>query len=281
MKSFLIITRDEKELNRTLARRMASEIELKGGRACIAVEPPRGNDDPMPVPEGTDCILTVGGDGALIRATRRTFGTGVPLLGINAGHLGYLCDLDADSVFDAIDSIISGDYDIEERMLLEGGLESSEKRIAALNDIVISSENPAQVISITVYVNGTVLYRFNGDGIIFSTPTGSTAYNLSANGPIVDPLIELILMTPINPHTLNSRSIILSSADEIAVEITRRRQHTREAAIVSFDGNSIEEFLPGDRVLVRKAAEKARIVRLSDMNFLERIGKKLKSETGL
>ncbi len=281
MKSFLIITKDEKEKNMGLARRMASEIELKGGKACIAIEPPRGNDDPLPVPEGTDCILTVGGDGALIRATRRTFGTGVPLLGINTGHLGYLCDLDSETVFDAIDSLVAGNYDIEERMLLEGGLESNSKRVAALNDIVISSENPAQVISITVYVNGTVLYRFNGDGVIFSTPTGSTAYNLSANGPIVDPLIELIVMTPINPHTLISRSIILASTDEIAVEIVRRRTHTREAAIVSYDGNSIEEFLPGDRVSVRKCAAKARIVRLSDMNFLDRIGRKLKSESGL
>lgn len=281
MKNFLIITKDDREKSMGLARRMASEIELKGGKACIAVEPPRGNDDPLPVPDGTDCILTVGGDGALIRATRRTFGTGVPLLGINAGHLGYLCDLDSETVLDAIDSLVAGAYDIEERMLLEGGLESKDRRIAALNDIVISSENPAQVISITVYVNGTVLYRFNGDGIIFSTPTGSTAYNLSANGPIVDPLMDLIVMTPLNPHTLISRSIILSSTDDIAVEIVRRRTHTKEAAIVSYDGNSIEEFLPGDRVHVHKCPRKARIVRLSDMNFLDRIGRKLKSESGL
>lgn len=242
------------------------------------IEPPKNSSEMIDVPKDTECILTVGGDGALIRASKRTFGSFVPLLGINKGHLGYLCDLDEESAFNAIDELISNHFEIEERMLIKGRKSGQKEEGFALNDIVINSENTSQIITLTVYVNGMRLYSFNGDGIIFSTPTGSTAYNLSANGPIVDPKTELIVMTPINPHTLISRSIVLSQNDEFAVELNSRRTHTKESALVSFDGQSPIEILPNEKFYVKKADVKTKMLRLDNTNFLERIGNKLRNE---
>lgn len=277
MKNFLIILKDSEEENVSFAKKLIETISIKGGKASYVVEPPKTSSDMIDVPEGTECILTVGGDGALIRASKRTFGSNVPLLGINKGHLGYLCDLDEESAFSAIDELFSGHFDVEERMLIKGRKSGCQEEKTALNDIVISSDNTSQIITLTVYVNGTRLYTFNGDGIIFATPTGSTAYNLSANGPIVDPKTELIVMTPINPHTLISRSIVLSENDEFAIELNPRRRHTIETALVSFDGQSPIELFPNEKFYVKKADTKTKMVRLDKTNFLERIGNKLRN----
>ncbi|MBQ9632041.1 MAG: NAD(+)/NADH kinase, partial [Lachnospiraceae bacterium] len=206
------------EFNRILVAGIKSAIETKGGvvDTCFVED---DQFDRIHVAKGTDCILCVGGDGTLIAVARRTAKSGIPILGINRGHLGYLCDLDEESFYAAIPRLIEGRVEIEERMMLEGkiigknGVKVGPTR--ALNDIVVSSLNGLQVIHISVFVGDEFLYSFNGDGMIFATPTGSTAYNLSANGPIVDPKTDLILMTPINPHTLNSRSIVIDRRDEV------------------------------------------------------------------
>ena len=280
MKHFTVIAKRSREQGEDLLDRLRERIESRGGSLDVLYWAPKGQPDELNIPEGTEVILTLGGDGTLVRAASRTYGRDIPLLGVNRGHLGYLCDFDSDSVFLAVDRLIEDDYEIEERMVLSGHIEDSganepDENIAALNDIVITSDNGRKVICLTIYVNGEQLYTFNGDGVIFATPTGSTAYNMSASGPIVDPKTELILMTPINPHTLNTRSMILDPADEISVEIERRRTST-EVIAVSFDGREPMLLGPGGRVIVRRAKKKIRIVRLSKMNFLERIRKKMK-----
>lgn len=283
MKNFSIIIRDAREKYMSVARQMEEKIKRMGGFAEIIKEPEKGSNVGLDISKESECIFTVGGDGALIRAAKRTVENALPLLGVNLGHLGYLCDLDSNSVLEAIDSLFEGSFEIEERMMLEGCLVSDEQgKNIALNDIVISSENSTQVIEMIVYVNGTVLYQLKGDGMIISTPTGSTAYNLSAKGPIVDPLTELILLTPLNPHTLLSRSIVLPDGAEVAIEIRPRRTHTIERARISFDGSGPGStvFSPGDRAVIRKAKEKVKMVRLSKMNFLERISKKFREEGG-
>ncbi|MBR1629712.1 MAG: NAD(+)/NADH kinase, partial [Lachnospiraceae bacterium] len=203
--------------------------------------------------------------------------------GINRGHLGYLCELDEESVYGAINALLEGEVVIEERMMLEGYITTKERRqsktFRALNDIVVSSLNGLQVIHMSVFVGNEFLYSFHGDGMIFATPTGSTAYNLSANGPIVDPKTDVILMTPINPHTLNSRSIVIDRRDEVALEIVPRRGFASDESVaVSFDGERGELLHPGEQVVVHRSSLRARMIKLSKMSFLERIRSKMVSE---
>lgn len=282
MKHFFIISRNQDERNRDLILSIMHYIQQKGGSCAFACNPEDEQIGTLCVPDHTECILTIGGDGTLIRAAQNTFGSNIPLLGVNCGHLGYLCELDAKNVFEAIDDLFADHYQVEERMMLCGVVKrkdgSSMREVQALNDVVICSCAGLQVIHLTVYVNGEHLYSYNCDGVIFSTPTGSTAYNLSANGPIVDPKTNLILLTPINPHTLNSRSIVLDSSDEIAVELTPRRNDLMETAEVSFDGNHRELFYPGQRLMVRRAKETTKMIQFSNISFLERIRLKLRED---
>jgi NAD+ kinase len=178
--------------------------------------------------------------------------------------------------------MMQGDVSIEERMMLTGYVMhpdgSITQEVQALNDIVVRTGALFQVMRVRVYVNGKYLYAYNCDGMIFSTPTGSTAYNLSAHGPIVDPKTNLILLTPINPHTLNARSIVLDPYDELALEICSRRDDVSQEAELSFDGNHKRLIQQGDKLMIRRAKETTRMIRLSDISFLDRIRLKLQAE---
>ena len=283
MKNFVIIAKTEKERDDRFLQDLCAYIKEKGARCNIIVEPHKESMMPVEVPPKTDCILAIGGDGTVIRTAWRTFKSGTPIVGVNRGHLGYLCDLDEETVYDAVDQLLAGDYEVENRMMLSGHLEQENgtvctQEIPALNDIVISATKGLQVITLTIYINGQKLYSFNGDGGIFATPTGSTAYNMSANGPIVDPKTQVILLTPINAHTLNSRSFVLDPGDEISVEIQKRRKSVEETAQVFFDGNHQQLLHLGERLVVYRAPEEAKMLKLSDMNFLERMRKKLQQD---
>ena len=280
MKHFFIVARNEETQKQELVQRLADYIKEKGGICSCTSNPEDDQAAEVTVPDDTECIFTIGGDGTLIRAAQNTFGSNVPLIGVNCGHLGYLCELDESNVFDAVDALFEDRYQVEKRMMLSGHIQGEGGKVTesvqALNDIVICSSNGLQVIHLTVYVNGQHLYSYNCDGMIFSTPTGSTAYNLSANGPIVDPKTNLILLTPINPHTLNSRSIVLDSSDEITVELTPGRNPDSEAGEVSFDGNHRQKIYPGQKLIVRKAREKTRMIQFRNLSFLERIRVKMR-----
>lgn len=281
MKNFLLVTRDI-EASRDWIHRLRTVVVSRGG-SLTCLENPQDFTNPgrIKVPENTDGILTLGGDGTMIRAAQNTLGSGVPLIGINRGHLGYLCDLDPESIYEAIDLLMEDRYEIESRMLLAGLVYDTEKKadgeFVALNDVVIVSRHPMEILCLTVYINGQALYTYHCDGMIFATPTGSTAYNLSAKGPIVDPKTKLILLTPINPHTLNSRSIILDPDDVISVKLTARREDDDPVAEVSFDGNHRRQLVPGQELLVYRSKEEIKMMKLSKMNFLERIRSKMQS----
>ena len=282
MKYFFIVAREDKEPTITLIQSIVDYIKLHGGSCSYGVNPDDSLEAELEVPGETECILTLGGDGTVIRAAQNIFGKNIPIIGINRGHLGYLCDLDEESVYEGIDALMAGDFSIEERMMVTGHLIDSEgkvgKDIQALNDIVVCSSAGLQVMQVTVYVNGQYLYAYNCDGIIFSTPTGSTAYNLSANGPIVNPQTNLILLTPINPHTLNARSIVLDPYDELVLEIGNRREDMTEEAEVSFDGNHKRLLRPGEKLVVHRAKETTKMIHLKDISFLDRIRRKLQAD---
>ncbi len=279
MKNFLILTKEDSPRMESFIREIITFLNDNGAKGQSAVLRKEDASRPIEVFDGCECIITVGGDGTMIRAAVRTVEAQVPLIGINKGHLGYLCDLDQTSYRQALKRLIEGDYDVEERMLLEGRVVSEDGSpksgsIVAVNDIVITSHNGLQVVHLSVDVNGERLTSFNGDGIIFATPTGSTAYNLSTGGPIVDPKTSLILMTPLNAHVVGMRSIVLDDTAMISARVTRRNQDELNAA-AAFDGTTSIMLKDGDMVQVKRSGKTVKFVRLSRINFLDRIRSKL------
>ncbi len=280
MKHFYIITNEQKDEGLKVTRRMYEYICKRGGTCGYAQNRSPGSlsFDSQVIPKDTECVFCVGGDGTLIRAARDVVTRHVPVLGVNRGHIGYLCELDETNVFSAIDQLMAGAYTTEDRMLLSGYWESKGEIHTphlALNDIVIHRSGLLQVVNVIIYVNGEYLNTYSADGIIIATPTGSTAYSMSAGGPIVDPKAKLILITPISPHALNSKSIVLGAEDEVVVEIGSRRVEEDEEAEVSFDGDLSFRLAVGDRIVIRRAQENMRFLRLSKLSFLEILRKKM------
>ena len=228
-----------------------------------------------------DCVLVLGGDGTIVRAARDMTGTPIPMIGVNLGTLGYLCEVEEDNVFAAIDRIMEDDYTIEDRLKLTGSVYQNNTQTAvhmALNDIVIYRAGNLQIVSLNVYVNGKFLCNYFADGLIISTPTGSTAYSMSAGGPIVDPKSEMIIVTPVNAQAMTAKSIVLEAKDEIIVEVMQRRRgkaREGEAVEIAFDGDNIARLKTGERIVIRKAAEHVRFLKLSEMSFIERLQKKI------
>ena len=227
-------------------------------------------------------MLVLGGDGTLIRAASKLVEQNMALIGVNLGTLGYLCELEESNVFAAVDELMEEHYTVEKRMMLCGyGIKQSEKTECkvALNDIVIHRTGALSVVNLIVSVNGEYLNTFRADGIIISTPTGSTGYNMSAGGPIVDPKASMILITPINAHNLNSRSIVIGAEDEVMIEIGERRSQKDETVEVSFDGDNAVGLEVGDKFLIRKADSTTRICKLNNRSFLEILRKKMEAYT--
>lgn len=282
MKNFFILTKDDSDKSKGFINEIIDYIKENGGDARAHILNRQRSSEPLEVPEKTECILTVGGDGTMIRAAMRTIRSSLPILGINKGHLGYLCDLDESNYREALKRLFADDYEIEERMLLSGRVISADGIPEsgfnhALNDIVLTSRNGLQVVHIDINVNGELLSSFNGDGVIFATPTGSTAYNLSAGGPIVDPKTKLILMSPLNAHVVGQRSIVLDSSAEVRATVTRRNQEELSAA-VAFDGSTAIELYDGESIEVVRSDETVRFIKLSQINFLDRIREKLQAD---
>lgn len=284
MKYFFIITNQQKDKELALTKQMQAFIEENGGLCSyLAMEGKKGVDAlprPESIPPETECMLVLGGDGTLIRVASRFVSCRIPLIGVNLGTVGYLCELETENVFKALDRLMQDNYVVEERMLLTGhGEMHGEQTLErlALNEIAIRSAGALSILNLIVYVNGKYLHTFHGDGMIVSTPTGSTGYNMSAGGPIVDPKANLLLLTPINAHNLNTRSIVIDAKEEVVIEIGNRRIEMDESALVSFDGDGVAELGVGDRFLIRQADVKVKVCKLSEESFLEIMRKKMQA----
>ncbi len=268
MRKFYIITNLLKDKTLETTHRIQKYIE-EHGKECVLATPERI------LPEGTDCILVLGGDGTLIRAARDMHAYDVPILGINIGTLGYLTEVELQNVEEALDRLFEGDTQVERRMMLVGTI-NDEREELAFNDVVITRLGVLRVIHFKLYVNGELLNTYHADGIIVSTPTGSTAYNLSAGGPIVEPTASIIVVTPICSHALNTSSIVLSANDEIMIEIMPDREGHEQIVGLSFDGEHNLELNTGDRVVIQKSKSETKLLKLSDISFLERMRWKMK-----
>lgn len=284
MNRFYIITNRIKDKNLAITKQAAGYLRSHGKECFLRDDFLVGEEkyslstDPSMIPGDIDCVIVLGGDGTLLHAARDVVDRQIPLLGINLGTLGYLAEIDRHSVYPALDCLMTGKYEIEPRMMLRGcvyrGRELLDEDVA-LNDIVISREDGLRVIQLDNYVNGAYLNTYHADGIILSTPTGSTGYSLSAGGPIVSPAAALFVMTPLAPHTLNSRSIILPPENEITVRIGPGRDEKTERAVVYFDGDTRVPMVTGDRVEISRSQKDTLIVKIHNSSFLETLSRKM------
>ena len=230
------------------------------------------------IPDSCDAVITLGGDGTVLRCARYTAPKGIPIMGINLGNLGYLTDVSRNDILTALERLLSGEYYIEKRMMLSGRVEKAGADPAsdtALNDIVIVRQGPSSGIRLHALVNDAPLYSFYGDGMICATPTGSTAYNLSAGGPVVSPSASMLLLTPLAPHSLISRSIVLPPDDEVTI-LLEEGPRTAES-LVSFDGERSVVLQGGDKVVIRRSETSALLIRQDKMSFLEVLRTKMQT----
>lgn len=275
MERFLIVTNDGKDKGYIVTSKVIKYLEERG-KTCIRCE----KDEEKhiirsSIPEVFDCAVVIGGDGSLIEVARALYGKEIPILGINMGTLGYLAEVEVNHIEEALEKLLAGDYIVENRMMLEGTL-AEEVKDVSLNDIVVARNNALRLIHFKTYVNGELLNSYEADGVIISTPTGSTAYNLSAGGPIVEPTASLIVITPICSHALNTSSIVISAEDELVIEIGEGKHNKTEEACIAFDGADTMTMVTGDMVTVRKASGSAHIIKLSRGSFLETLRRKMK-----
>lgn len=229
------------------------------------------------VPDNVDCIIVLGGDGTLIQAARDLNEKNIPLLGVNIGTLGYLTDTDMNTVYDTLENLLKDNYEVDTRMMLDGRIYRGDEIIyqdVALNDVVLSRRGILRVIDFDIYVNGEYLNSFAADGVIVSTATGSTAYSLSAGGPIVQPNARLIMITPICAHTLSQRSIIFGQDDEIVIRMKDNKKLSEER-VATYDGESYCKLVTGDRVVITRSEKMAKLIKTSKISFLERIRNKM------
>lgn len=275
MNRFYIVTNDGKDPDFTVTGKVKRLLEKAGKTAYLCVKDDEKRIVRDSIPDKIDCVIVIGGDGSLIDAARVFHAREVPILGINMGTLGYLTEVEVNDIDEALNRLMSGDYALESRMMIEGTFEDGERDVS-LNDIVVSRKGVLRVLHFKLYVNGELLNSYEADGIIISTPTGSTAYNLSAGGPIVEPTASMIVITPICSHALNTSSIVLSAEDEIVIEIGRGRNGTVEEVFTTFDGADMVSLKTGERVVIRRSNADTKLVKLSKIGFLEILRRKMK-----
>lgn len=275
MDNFYIITNLLKDADLKITNEIKTYIEEHGKKCILSEKDEQGHIIPGTVPKGIECGLVLGGDGTLIRAARELRSYGIPLLGINLGTLGYLTEVEVNDFRSALDSLFFEEPRIEERMMLQGTINGKFEE-TAMNDIVVTREGELRVIQFDIYVNGGLLNTYVADGVIISTPTGTTGYNLSAGGPIVDPTAKLFVITPICPHALNKSSVVLSAEDVIDVVISDGRYGKVEQASTTFDGAIRKPIFSGDKVSIRQAKETIHLIRIGKESFMNTMRTKMK-----
>lgn len=213
-----------------------------------------------------DMALSIGGDGTLLNACRRVYEQAVPVCGINFGTVGFLIDIELDEIETKLQKILDKEYRIEERLMLSGYVVHCGRKSykgSAVNDIVVTKGGMARMLRFGLTINDTCIANYKADGLIVSTATGSTAYSLSAGGPIVNPLVKALVLTPICPHTFDIRSMVISEDDTIRVRI----EAGHPDIFITFDGQKSYQLADEDEVIVKRAKNPARIVKFGDKDY--------------
>lgn len=282
MNRFLLITNKSKDPDLRETEHIRRYLEEKGAVCTVSRLLSKdsgytGRGYIYDVPDDVDCCIVLGGDGTMLQAAASVFGKDIPIIGVNLGTMGYLAEVERSGIEAAIDRLMSGDYDIGERMMIRGVISTAPEEVHhSLNDIVIARCSSLRVIPFNIYVNGHFLNRYESDGIIIATPTGSTGYNMSAGGPVTEPHSRVMLMTPICPHTMGSRTIVLSPDDVVKVELDDYRGTADLFVETTFDGMYHRKLRPGESIDITSSSHKTKVVRLNSESFLETLHRKLK-----
>jgi NAD+ kinase len=232
-------------------------------------------EEPSLVPREVEFVIVLGGDGTLLGAGRRVARYGVPILGVNLGGLGFLTEIHLKKLFPAVELMLAGRLEVETRLMLEAVVlrgDTETCRFLVLNDVVINKGALARIIDLDVFINDQFLTTFRADGLIVSTPTGSTAYNLSAGGPILYPTMSSFILTPICPFTLTNRPILLPESHVVSITLSGRGE---ERVSLTFDGQVGFDLFQKDKVLIQKAKEKLKLIKSPDQSYFEILREKL------
>ena len=240
---------------------LAEDIAYKINNPSLSV-------DTKALYEEADFLIVLGGDGTILRVSRSAALYETPLMGINLGRLGYLTDAERDDAFTALEKVLIGSYSTEKRMMLEVAL--SGDIAIALNDVFISKDSYTTMLGMEIAVNGEIMDSYQADGLIVSTPTGSTAYNLSAGGPILKPDAEMIALTPVCPHILYNRPVVVSANDVVTVKLTEST-----ASVLVLDGQDRHMVRPGDLITVRKSKYYTTIIKTTNRSFYDILRSKM------
>lgn len=255
---------DKRQVNVFYDDQISAELSLTEAKYC--------NEDLF---TKSDLIIVLGGDGTLLNVARQASCTQTPLFGINLGHLGFLTEIEVNDMYSAFERLLKGDYTIENRIMLEAFVEddnNSTRNFIALNDIVITKGNFSRLVTYSIYINDKFVDLLSADGVVISSPTGSTAYSLSAGGPIVAPDVDALIVTPICPHTLHSRPVIVSSNNKVRIAVS---ESNNTNIIMTVDGQDGVMLKPGDIVSVKKSRYYANLVKLDDKNFFDILRQKM------
>ena len=277
MNNFFIIANKQKDMNLEITEQIRHHISRLGA-VCNIYDQYDRDVSSIDIPEGTQCILVIGGDGTILAAARMLVGSNIPLLGINLGTLGFLADVNLADLSKTLDLLLQDQYQVENRIMLTAEVYKQGEKAAtyiALNDFNINRFGASRVIGLKVGINGSVIDRYRADGVIVCTPTGSTGYNLSAGGPIINPTCKNFVITPICPHSLTARSIVLAKEDIVTVEVEQIRSNIKEEAIISFDGREGLSLFPGDQVKIYKSQEVTPFIKATEVSFVQILKEKL------
>ncbi len=228
-----------------------------------------GGFEEKPFPGDIQIAVSLGGDGTLLNTARLLFHYGIPVIGINLGTVGFLAEVEIHDIENAIRRIANHDYTLKNRMVLEANVIRNGNSVfngIALNDVVVSRGGLSRIIRLKIFMDNQFIDSFPGDGVIISTPSGSTAYTLSAGGPIVQPEMQMMITTPICPHILYSRSFITSPDRELSIQINHDYP---DSAIITLDGQEGFDIMAGDRICVRKTNKEIQFVSMDNINFYD------------
>lgn len=268
----IVYCRGDSASARELEREIGPYLTGKG----LEVVTVTSKDDVSLVPEGAadgSFVLSLGGDGTFLRAARLSVQVGLPVLGINLGALGFLTDVEENEVFTSLDAVLAHTYTVERRLVLDARVVREGQEIlkaCAINDVLVVRDLTGKILTFEVFIGGVRAGQMSADGLLVSTPTGSTGYSLSAGGPIVDPTVEALVLTPLAPHNFTSRPLVVSAGSEITIKVKASRD---KAALVR-DGERLGDIHSFDTVAVRKSQQGVSIIRLREKNFYKILGAK-------
>lgn len=280
MKNIGVVTNKDKDKGLIYTNQLIESIKKHGGNVILPTPNSKSGMDGLDgeveeIYNKCDLIISLGGDGTFLKTARTAYLANIPILGINLGALGFLTDIEKGEIDKSVESIFNNNYIIEERMMLSSKIYKGGKLFAqdvAINDVVISRGGIPRILHLSIFIDDNLCEMFPCDGIVVATPTGSTAYSLSAGGPIVEPTSKLIVVTPICPHILYSKSFISEEHRRIKICVADGFEHD---AMVTVDGQKIYEITGGDYIEVEKTNTKVKILKINSKNFFTILRNKL------